>query len=115
MKKRILTLVLTAVCLVVLLGGYFLNRQQQALSDKLIRLHVVAHSDEAEDQAIKLKVRDAVLQETERILDGQQIPKLPCWPSWMKLKRRPMPAWILRASRNARLSPWAGTVSHQRV
>ena len=75
MKKRILTVVLTAVCLVVLLGGYFLNRQQQALSDKLIRLHVVAHSDEAEDQAIKLKVRDAVLQETERILDGAADPK----------------------------------------
>ena len=36
-------------------------KAQMELSDKLLRLHVVAHSDEAEDQAVKLKVRDAVL------------------------------------------------------
>lgn len=36
-------------------------RVQMNLSKKLLRLHVVAHSDEAVDQAIKLKVRDAVL------------------------------------------------------
>ena len=35
--------------------------QQQALSQKLIRLHVIAHSDSGEDQAVKLKVRDAVI------------------------------------------------------
>ncbi|MBR5381681.1 MAG: stage II sporulation protein R [Oscillospiraceae bacterium] len=36
--------------------------EQAALSEKLIRLHVVAHSDALEDQALKLKVRDAVLE-----------------------------------------------------
>ncbi len=34
---------------------------QKAFSDKLLRLHVVAHSDESDDQAVKLRVRDAVL------------------------------------------------------
>ena len=36
-------------------------KAQQELSDKLLRLHVVAHSDDEADQTVKLKVRDAVL------------------------------------------------------
>ena len=36
-------------------------KEQMELSDKLLRLHVVAHSDGAEDQTVKLKVRDVVL------------------------------------------------------
>lgn len=35
--------------------------RQAQLADKLTRLHVVANSDSAEDQALKLRVRDAVL------------------------------------------------------
>jgi len=35
---------------------------QAELSSKLTRLHVVANSDSDEDQALKLKVRDAVLE-----------------------------------------------------
>ena len=38
---------------------------QADLSDKLVRLHVVANSDSKEDQELKLKVRDAVLKESE--------------------------------------------------
>lgn len=37
--------------------------QQARLADKLTRLHVVANSDSAADQALKLQVRDAVLAE----------------------------------------------------
>ena len=36
---------------------------QRDLADKTIRLHVVANSDDAVDQALKLQVRDAVLAE----------------------------------------------------
>lgn len=35
---------------------------RQTLNEELIRLHVVANSDSAGDQAIKLRVRDAVLE-----------------------------------------------------
>lgn len=35
---------------------------QQRLAQKLTRLHVIANSDTAEDQALKLHVRDAVLE-----------------------------------------------------
>lgn len=36
---------------------------EQAANEDLIRIHVIANSDSAEDQALKLKVRDAVFQE----------------------------------------------------
>ena len=38
---------------------------QAAVADKMTRLHVVANSDSDEDQALKLKVRDAVLKAAE--------------------------------------------------
>jgi stage II sporulation protein R len=44
-----------------LLLGSSLSREQAALSDKLVRLHVVANSDSAADQSLKLRVRDAIL------------------------------------------------------
>lgn len=34
-----------------------------AISDKLIRFHVIANSDSSEDQDLKLKVRDSILKE----------------------------------------------------
>ncbi|MBR5536608.1 MAG: stage II sporulation protein R [Clostridia bacterium] len=40
-------------------------RAQEQLADKLVRLHVLANSDSAEDQRLKLTVRDAVLQAAE--------------------------------------------------
>lgn len=39
----------------------------EQLPEGVIRLHVVAHSDSAEDQAVKLKVRDAVLAEAAQL------------------------------------------------
>ena len=45
-----------------------LERQQQRISDSMIRLHVVANSDDPNDQDIKLKVRDAVLAEARTLL-----------------------------------------------
>ena len=44
------------------------ERTQQGISDRVIRLHVSAASDEATDQADKLMVRDAVLAEASELL-----------------------------------------------
>lgn len=44
----------------VWMGSVFADRQK--LREELIRLHVVAASDSEEDQAIKLQVRDAVVE-----------------------------------------------------
>ena len=48
-----------------LLGGFWLDREQTQLANRVIRFHVIAHSDSPEDQALKLRVRDRVLAETE--------------------------------------------------
>lgn len=52
--------------------GYTLIRDRQQLNDGLIRLHVVANSDSASDQALKLQVRDAVLCSLERSMQDVQ-------------------------------------------
>ena len=52
-----------------LLMGAWLTGQQKALAEQMVRLHVVANSDSAEDQAVKLRVRDAVLARAEPWLE----------------------------------------------
>ena len=74
MKKRIIPLILTALCVLTLITGAVLARQQQTLSEKLVRLHVVANSDSDDDQAVKLRVRDAVLDMTQTILQDTDDP-----------------------------------------
>ena len=54
------TALLAAVC-VTLLTGVWAQGRQSALADKVVRLHVIAASDSAEDQRVKLEVRDALL------------------------------------------------------
>ncbi|MBQ7800822.1 MAG: stage II sporulation protein R [Oscillospiraceae bacterium] len=70
--KRI-GLCLMIVCL-VWCGTLIADRQR--LREELIRLHVVAASDSEEDQAIKLRVRDAVVEslraEMENLTDAEQ-------------------------------------------
>lgn len=51
----------------LLTGGMALNTQA-ALADKVVRLHVLANSDSDEDQALKLQVRDRVLEWTTDLL-----------------------------------------------
>lgn len=50
--------------------GVWLDGQQAALADKVIRLHVIANSDSAEDQALKLQVRDRILEEADNLFSG---------------------------------------------
>ena len=52
--------------------GVRLDGTQAALADKVLRLHVLANSDSLEDQALKLRVRDAVLAEAEGLLAGAE-------------------------------------------
>ena len=50
--------------------GTWADRTQQQLSDKVLRLHVLANSDSEADQALKRKVRDSVLETASAILEG---------------------------------------------
>ena len=47
---------------------------QQTLADGLVRLHVIANSDSARDQQLKLCVRDRVLAVTQPLLDAADTP-----------------------------------------
>ncbi len=46
----------------VVANGSLENVEDQSYKDKLIRFHVLANSDSPEDQALKLKVRDKVIE-----------------------------------------------------
>ncbi len=53
---------------VLLISGAAALRSQAALADKVVRLHVLANSDSEEDQALKMQVRDVVLDRAEALL-----------------------------------------------
>jgi len=58
-----------------LTAGLWSTASQSALADQVLRLHVVANSDSAEDQALKLAVRDAVLVQAAPLLEGYSDPR----------------------------------------
>lgn len=53
-----------------LCAGLWAQGKQESISSSLVRLHVLAHSDEQEEQALKLRVRDAVLEYISPRLEG---------------------------------------------
>jgi stage II sporulation protein R len=70
MKLKKWELALIFALVITFLCGAALSKEQQDLSDKLIRLHVVANSDSEADQALKLHVRDRILAEITPLLNG---------------------------------------------
>ncbi len=56
--------------LTVLAGFFPFAAASEELPQNIVRLHVVANSDSEEDQAVKLLVRDAVLEEAARWYGG---------------------------------------------
>ena len=75
MQKRTLALVLLIVSALTVSVCAALQAQQQRMSEKIIRLHVVANSDSSADQAVKLHVRDAVLAAARQALQGAGDPQ----------------------------------------
>jgi stage II sporulation protein R len=67
------TAALLALC-VTLLWGTWAGARQQRLAAGLVRLHVIAVSDDAAEQALKLRVRDAVLDYLRPRLQGVDDP-----------------------------------------
>ena len=74
MKKRYITAGLCLLAAVSMCLCAAAQKDQQDLSQKIIRLHVVANSDSAEDQRTKLLVRDSVLRQTQDALCGAEDP-----------------------------------------
>lgn len=72
-KRVVIILAMTVAALCV--SAAALQREQYLLSDKLIRLHVVAASDDPADQRLKLQVRDAVLEAAMPLLKDADDPE----------------------------------------
>lgn len=70
MKYRGLIFFTALVLLTAVLRAALPVNGEAGVYDKLVRLHVVANSDSDEDQALKLKVRDALLEYSHEILSG---------------------------------------------
>lgn len=67
--KAVEAAMLIALCAALCVGTWAQGRQN-AISGQLVRLHVVAASDNEREQALKLRVRDAVLEYLTPLLDG---------------------------------------------
>jgi stage II sporulation protein R len=67
MKKSVLIL-LSALLLLIALLSILPIHSESLIYDEVLRLHVIANSDSDADQELKLLVRDAILEETQKIL-----------------------------------------------
>ena len=68
-RWRIVEIALLVGTAIFFLTGALSLKSQEALADKVVRLHVLANSDSEEDQALKLLVRDGVLERAAEILE----------------------------------------------
>lgn len=59
--NKIIGAIAVALCISAAATAYSDNVQEN-LQKNLVRLHIIADSDDDDDQAVKLKVRDAILQ-----------------------------------------------------
>lgn len=74
--------VILGICIAAILTGVLVERRmeqvdakisetQEALAKEVFRFHVLANSDSEEDQAVKLKVRDAVINFMKESMDSE--------------------------------------------
>ena len=73
MKKTILRIEISVLIGLVICCATNINtfsKQCDNIREKMLRMHVIANSDSKEDQELKLKVRDAVLEEGKELFDG---------------------------------------------
>jgi len=70
MKLKLWELSLLIALVVTLLWGTLLDQRQQELSDRMIRLHVLAHSDTEIDQMLKYHIRDEVRALVEPLISA---------------------------------------------
>ena len=73
MKKTLLRIEISILIALIICGVLNINAFSEKcdnIREKMLRMHVIANSDKAKDQELKLKVRDAVLLAGKEIFDG---------------------------------------------
>ena len=72
MKKRIIEI---SVCVALIVSSFFsvykFDNDCKELREDILRLHILANSDSEEDQQVKLKVRDALLNCGNELFSGE--------------------------------------------
>lgn len=68
--KRIEKILIFAVISACVISVSCFSGTCKTIRSNVLRMHVIANSDSAEDQELKLRVRDAVLKEGKEIFDG---------------------------------------------
>lgn len=73
MKKTIVRIEISILIALIIANTFSFvgfSKQCDEIRNKVLRMHVIANSDEEYDQELKLKVRDAVLREGRELFDG---------------------------------------------
>ncbi len=73
MKKTIVRIEISILIAIIIANTFSFvgfSKQCNGIRNKILRMHVIANSDEDYDQELKLKVRDAVLNEGRELFDG---------------------------------------------
>lgn len=70
--RKFAVALLVAMLLTTSLVGYSEDLSDE-LSEGIVRLHIIAESDSDEDQAVKLKVRDKILEEMNRFDTKEEV------------------------------------------
>ncbi len=68
--KKVYAFMLCATVFAFLALTIYAEKEKRIIASSVLRIHVVAESNSEKDQAIKLKVRDAVLAATEKMFEG---------------------------------------------
>ena len=85
MTKRF-CIAIVAVLVILFLVSYLPVHGEEAVYDTVVRLHVLANSDSEEDQALKLRVRDAVLAVTTPLVPKYKTRDLPGLKTYLERK-----------------------------
>lgn len=68
--KKITAAMIISLVLCTFLSVFSNANEVEAMTDKLIRIHIIANSDSESDQELKLKIRDRVLSEAAELFDS---------------------------------------------
>lgn len=72
MKLKAIDISVFLTLIICIIATISFENNCKGIRDEILRLHVIANSDEAFDQELKLKVRDAVLKAGEAVFTGSE-------------------------------------------
>ena len=72
MGNKAKVFILTALCAVLTVLCFAVEKYESVADNDLIRFHVIANSDTVYDQSVKLKVRDRVLNVVQPLLENAE-------------------------------------------